>query len=1017
MPGFDVLDPNLPLFHSHFIEASAGTGKTFAMETLFVRLVEEGVEVDKILVVTFTKVATLELKTRIRARLEKSLEEASEEVRVKRLKRALLLFEEAKICTIHSFCFQSLQEEAFEAKLSLAQKEESASFEEAKKIVKDYLRTTDLLPKEALQKVLKSYRGDVEALSGRLASLAQYHLPIEVGKPYSTLEKEIQGEITLLKMRFSIRSELLLEDLLAEAPNFGKFCNRQKQIKEEFVEGFERVASLFEGETLGFLDLPLLKMVPENALKRRVEVQLHYPNLLEAMQEKLIPLLALYSDELVMVGQLAEGARKHLARVCEEEELLFFEDLITKCAKLTEEGQFAEKIRSRYQAALIDEFQDTDPKQWKIFSTLFLPPAFSGPLYLVGDPKQSIYRFRKADLYTYFEAKQALGPKAEVTLLTNYRSEPSLVSALNALFSAADQMIPLPKTGEVLPYHPVEAARPAGTSPLGESRGSLHLINGDNEEELFAWIIQEIATLHDKHNVPYRECAILVKDRFQTERFLQVCPLPAISKRSRSLLTSPAIPLLEELLLAALHPREKSHLARLLGGPLFQVPLAQLVSSVEAFQEEFMSLHHLLITEGLLPFFLSLQEKCNPVDLSLYSDLVQLIDLIGGEKLFPEGYLAAFHKLQHGDPESDPLKAYGGAEEDAITVMTMHVSKGLEFEYVFPVGLILSSPLKREILPSAYRQALILSDEEEELHIQEIRSEKMRQFYVACTRAKSRLYLPKISKMHPEAPMSLFMEKLSIPLDELIEKNQQMSSSHASENHSLHRAPSLQKPLPPPTFPQIRSYPSQGLHSFTSMAPPFHYDPLPPTPNTFPPGTETGITIHSLLEHLPSFSPEVVESFAPRFLEKTHLAPWKEEIMDRILAMVQAPLPSPQESFSLAELDPTKVWKEKEFWYPTGEPKGYCRGFIDLFFEHNGYYYALDWKTNDLGSGEEAYTEKGLKKMITSHSYDLQAQLYQTALQKYLSLFGKADRFCGTYYLFLRGIQKEASQGIYFFLA
>src|SRR5690606_15460837 len=116
--------------------------------------------------------------------------------------------------------------------------------------------------------------------------------------------------------------------------------------------------------------------------------------------------------------------------------------------------KFKAKVRQKYQAAIIDEFQDTDKVQWDIFQKLFIEEPLQA-LYLVGDPKQSIYRFRKADIYTYLAARVTLGEENAYVLDTNYRSSKSLVSALNALFERP--FLYLPKLKEILPFYPVKA--------------------------------------------------------------------------------------------------------------------------------------------------------------------------------------------------------------------------------------------------------------------------------------------------------------------------------------------------------------------------------------------------------------------------------------------------------------------------------------------------------------------------------------------------------------------------------
>src|SRR5262245_36692615 len=114
MRGFDALDPNLNLKRHVFLEASAGTGKTFAIEKLATRFLLEpdGPDISQILIVTFTKAAAAELRERLRINLERSLKINGD----KKIKKALAAFEEAAIYTIHGFCFHTLQEHILEGR-------------------------------------------------------------------------------------------------------------------------------------------------------------------------------------------------------------------------------------------------------------------------------------------------------------------------------------------------------------------------------------------------------------------------------------------------------------------------------------------------------------------------------------------------------------------------------------------------------------------------------------------------------------------------------------------------------------------------------------------------------------------------------------------------------------------------------------------------------------------------------------------------------------------------------------
>ncbi len=925
MRGFDVLDPNLHLFENRFLEASAGTGKTFAIENLVIRLLDEGITLDEILVVTFTRAATVELKERIRSHLNPE---------------QLIQFDEAKIWTIHSFCFHCLQEQALQTGFALDQFEESSQSALLKQIIKDALRTSTILTPKQLEKVLN------ERLIDRLVSLVSQRLPIE--------------QPDWIFPKFDVDPETLLEDLIVLAPGYGKLCDRKKQVKPEVVEGLKLFTSWLAGDPVDPVDFPILKYVEANKLKRTLSPTLNHPGIVERMQEELIPKLASFSDSETILAVLAEEARVHLERVVKEEDLVFFEDLLRMMAEQVADPIFAQTVRRQYKAVLIDEFQDTDPLQWKIFSTLFLNEGFEGPVYLVGDPKQSIYRFRSADLYTYMEAKKAMGRDAYASLQTNYRSTPTLVEELNAFF--AHDFITLPKTGEIIACSPVEAA--SGLPPIDDGKGSLHYLMAESEEALFSTIVHEISRL----NIPLRECAVLVNDRHQAERFLKACSLPAVSKRSRSLLDSPAFETLIELIRAAQNPRDKSALARVLGGPFFAYPIDALPEEYERFY----SYHHLLETEGLLSLFNHVVEESKLSDPKLYQDLLQLVEMGVHVK---EDLLSFYNGLMQLDSDAEQLRAWATVEEDAIQVMTIHVSKGLEFSVVFPIGI--AAPYVRRKGLKRFENRLVFSDP---LSESEERAEKMRQLYVACTRAKQRLYVPVLEN---DSPITTFLENSAY-------------TAKSSEACEIYPRPIYARKKTVSQAPVVlnKSYPACAMHSYTSLV---TYEPREKhtlAEGIMPPGPQTGILIHKLFEDFDFENPETLHPFVLKALRGTFLEAWSEEAVSMMEWALNHPLPGPDGPFSLLDVNPKKIIKEMEFLYPSDEPPGFLKGFIDLFFEYEGGYYLIDWKTNII--------DTTIEECVQEHHYDVQAEIYQNAVERYLSLFHDKPPFKGILYLFLR---------------
>jgi exodeoxyribonuclease V beta subunit len=382
---------------SHLIEASAGTGKTYAITTLYVRfLLELELRVAQILVVTYTNAATAELRLRIRNRLRDTLaaldtghwpgdETLDAFIRGRRDRgeaavnrdRALLLaalhaFDEAAIFTIHGFCQRVLQESAFESGVAFDVDLLANLTGLIDEVVHDYwIRELH----DAQPAFVRCLRGEPDADGNTSKSIDP-----------STLQR--------------IAAVVATHPDVEILPDLGELSD--SAALDELALRFKR----------GFVDYTRFEL---RRRKTAAHVQ-SFDDLLQHLREAL-------------AGQ---GG-----------------DIL------------AAAVRDRYRAALIDEFQDTDAVQYEIFRRIYV--AGGAPLFLIGDPKQAIYAFRGADVFTYVGAKAQAA--ATHTLLTNRRSDPALLRAINAVFERATPAFLF----EAIGYERIEPA-PGARDRLGGSR-------------------------------------------------------------------------------------------------------------------------------------------------------------------------------------------------------------------------------------------------------------------------------------------------------------------------------------------------------------------------------------------------------------------------------------------------------------------------------------------------------------------------------------------------------------------
>jgi len=456
------------------IEASAGTGKTWTLTALYARLLlEKQLNVSQILVVTFTTAATAELRERIRKRLAELLavyehgdgnddllnrlhalypDKASH----KRLLLAVHGFDEAAIFTIHGFCQRALQDAAFEAGGDFDNELTHDDREILDALLADLWRHELAAAEPEWAAFLVQQKITPQSLRQRLRN----HL----SKPYLRIEPQpgVSSDMSNLRKAWQrARDSWLVESApwLAQLKAFDGFksnmCNAAKLgVWQIELDGYFSDAAALFSKTEAHQRLSregLLKackkggVVPESPLAAALQ------DLCEALaaaqpeaEQRLIDL------QVRLLGQLNEQLPQRKAA----QRLLAFDDLLNKLQQgLYGEGgeHLASTLRGQYPVALIDEFQDTDPVQYQVFSRIY---EHEGDLCFVGDPKQAIYAFRGADLATYLKARDEAA--RQYSLATNHRSTPELIGALNQLF---DRPMPFAELG--LTYPPVGASHKA----------------------------------------------------------------------------------------------------------------------------------------------------------------------------------------------------------------------------------------------------------------------------------------------------------------------------------------------------------------------------------------------------------------------------------------------------------------------------------------------------------------------------------------------------------------------------
>ena len=785
-PALQLNVPAMPLHGRHLIEASAGTGKTYNITRLYLRLLlEKHLTVKEILVMTFTKAATEEIKGRISATLreaaglwqnvkdsEHALTEADLETldpvfshllrtcdvddSLARIKAAQLELDDASVFTIHGFCQHVIGQLAFNSGFAM-------SLNLSKDTSDLYLQATE----DWIRKI--SRRALVEGNNEDFLLLAKYgwHVPERL---LSTFNGSIRSSLTPILLNEESIESAFISDLEnnpnTEAGHFSSYLNliesnedllyaqliktpAHKKTRPAELEALKTWLkqgdyALAPAEALAFLDGRRYARNTSGVKEILSPIKIFTKEIETAVQEKeaaleQAPVFTLINDAIAFIKQRVAKQKKQLG-------VIDFDDLIAMLADEVSKphNTLVAQLRKNFPVALIDEFQDTDAKQYAILDAVYpsanvaKDDAQDGEdnktaLLMIGDPKQAIYRFRGGDIFTYLKA----GRQADYrwVMNTNWRSVSGMVKAYNRLFYGAPvaSNAPAEVFGFDIRYTPVLHTKHASAAkqPLEDpnnERSAMNYVSMGLEEKQDAntmrrnmaqWIAQEIYRLlneasfvkrsHDGGEVsPKREpvrpadIAILVKDRTEANVIKQVLQQKGLasvylSDRSNLFLTPQAKDVFR-LLNGIWHASDNSKVASSLASPLWGYSPDTLISLLyheddeqwdEAY-ERVLRLRDVWLQKGCMSVLLHLlQTRYQPVGVDVeraltnYQHLAEVLEKASTTQPRPEQLIDWLHK-QIYQPESDEeMTLRLESDSQLIRLITQHGSKGLEYPIVF----------------------------------------------------------------------------------------------------------------------------------------------------------------------------------------------------------------------------------------------------------------------------------------------------------------------------------------------
>lgn len=770
------------------IEASAGTGKTYTLCRIILKLIiEKGIPIERILAITFTQAATEELNLRIRDLLRACLTELETEkvqetvlqevldagiidasTARKRLRHSLETFDEASISTIHGFCKRCLELVSLESDIAFDANLEPIEDELIERLKNEYIRI-HILEQSALLSAVFEDNAKYEKRLDLIARQCAAH-------PYALLEpKADKTELKTLENAFQSALEAIngfLENAATIQPHLKKNVTLYKLLDSQ--EKRDALEKLAHRKRPLLSDLRLLNALDSEAWRKALKKsgeQLEKPCLFDCI-DTLNESLSRAFDGLI--ANYRDWLFENLKAEKERRNIISFNDLLHILNRALNDDQsdaVVNLISERYDAALVDEFQDTDPIQYRIIQRLF--SENSKYLFFIGDPKQAIYRFRGADIFAYFEATDSSNLE-RIQLSDNYRSSPTLVEAVNTIFKSAPDGFAF----DQIRFSPANAARESDSDRSLEIQAiglsaSQRLTSSETARLLATVAAQDLAerAIRDP-NFDLGNIAFLVNRNVEADLLMECLGqrgIDCIIKSERSVFQTEESNAMGILLEALANPSKRQSVRALLLTPLggyrwqdlletdFEERSYEIVSFLHDWSRNWYStnfdaaFHQLMSLTGSSKRLLS-----RTGGERLYANFCQLGELLQNEARIhlstPNRLLAWLQsKTDENVSTREEWQTRLRSDEGKPQIITIHKSKGLQFPVVIcPFMSLLRPKAKREhalyhasdrggrlvidLSPDGNPDALEAAEREEY-------AEHLRLIYVALTRAVDECHL------------------------------------------------------------------------------------------------------------------------------------------------------------------------------------------------------------------------------------------------------------------------------------
>ena len=818
----------LPLNQISLIEASAGTGKTYTIGSLYLRLLLKAGEnnfsrplnVEEILVVTFTEMATEELKKKIRERITDAIDKLTAFAETKdksafkndefltalyhdldifeaihRLKLAEQNMDLAAIYTIHGFCRRMLMQYAFHSgihfNLELIKDQSDLLVRFANEFWREHFYPLPFEMADFIANELGSPDYVLSLLESDLGKNLivdlenQQALSISITEFLHQYLGEYFKDIKALK-RFWLESAGKISELITEELNKDyakgepKFLSRRSYNTSRLAKWIDQVNAWANDPRDYVLNETLMSYFTQSALDEKGEegASPFIAPIFTELEERANALMSPDLLRRVILYHYRQALQQKLLDYKLNHQEKSFDDLLRLLCEALQGAQgdeLAEMIRFQYPFAMIDEFQDTDSQQYAIFSKIYRDnPEKNTGFIMIGDPKQAIYRFRGADIFTYLKASDEAQSRFELT--KNYRSEKNLVDGVNALFDFPQSpfiyqninFTAVDSRDDHLRFYLNGKAEPAYRFYLTES----DKVNKTEMAKICAISIQHWLKSAAENQAVFQNedtcktlqaanIAVLVKNRYEAEDVIQELQKLGIasvylSDQSSVFDSHVAVELLR-ILKACLNVAERPIL-NAIATALFGLNAADIhqiqqneadwqrwADSFAQYQQTWqrqgilVMLHQILLEQGISERLLS--QATGERDLTDFLHLAEILQQAATLHETEAALLSWFEKQIQGEGRQE-AQIRLESERQLVKIVSIHKSKGLEYDLVWLPFLAVPSKIPTagdmNVYYSKERDETLWDMENRNLNAlyEETFAEELRLLYVALTRAK-----------------------------------------------------------------------------------------------------------------------------------------------------------------------------------------------------------------------------------------------------------------------------------------